>query len=77
MKTNPSRSLAVEKRYRPAGRGSRSKEGLFAEKSAWVSLFYTNGNRFWHEDISQTLDHLQIAQIILFASSGPYITAMV
>lgn len=43
----------------------------------WVSLFYTNGNRLWHEDISQTLDSLQIAQMPLFASFGTYITATV
>ena len=43
----------------------------------WVSLFYTNVNRFWHEDISQTLDSLHFAEMHLFASFGTYIIAMV
>lgn len=53
------------------------KRAFLQRKELWVRWFYTNGNRLWHEDVSQTLDHLQTAQMLLFASFGTYITAMV
>lgn len=56
---------------------SRLRGPLLRRGELRVGLIYTNVNRLWHEDISQTLDILQIAQMPLFASFRIYITAVV
>jgi len=60
-----------------AGRETGLRRTFLRRGEFGVSFFYTNVNRFWHENISQALDSLHIAPMPLFASFGTYIIAIV